>query len=587
MTIHRAVLDRARIAPDPIAIVAPSGIAVTYRGLKSLVDEVVSSLVAIGVGRHDRVAVVLPNGTAMAVAFLASASTGVCAPLNPGYCENEFDFYLSDLKPKLLISAPDIDSLAMAVARRRGVPILTMSDAFRHAGEDGALPRVTVPSRAAASARPDDPALILYTSGTTAKPKRVILTHANLVVSARNIAESLTLTPADRSLNIMPLFHIHGLVGALLSSLTAGASIAIPPRFDGSGFFDWLDELRPTWYTAVPTMHQAILSTANHHAAAIARSKLRLIRSSSAALAPRLKADLEHAFSVPVIEAYGMTEAAHQISSNPLPPAQRKPGSVGVGRGVEIAIIDEAGRFRKPNETGEIVLRGPTITCGYDDNPEANEHAFTNGWFRTGDQGHVDRDGYLFISGRLKELINRGGEKIAPREIDEVLLTHPQVLEAAAFAVPHPSLGENVAAAVVVREERCVTELSLREYLSGKLAPFKIPTRILLVHELPKGSTGKIQRHELLANLAESLNAQPAAPGTEVEVRVAEIYAEVLGVTKVGARDNFFELGGDSLRATQVIARVRSTFHINLPIATIFWKATVADLAHEIVRALE
>jgi acyl-CoA synthetase (AMP-forming)/AMP-acid ligase II/acyl carrier protein len=297
-------------------------------------------------------------------------------------------------------------------------------------------------------------------------------------------------------------------------------------------------------------------------------------------------AGLEGVFNVPLIEAYGMTEAAHQVASNPLPPRRRKPGSVGVSTGVDIAIMDEVGAFLNPGETGEIVLRGPNITRGYDDNSEASEQGFSQGWFKTGDQGYLDFDGYLFITGRLKELINRGGEKIAPREIDEVLLSHPEVLQAAAFAVPHASLGEDVAAAVVVRDKRQVSEFLLRQYLFEKLAPFKIPSRILLVDELPKGSTGKIQRIGMLTKIAQDFSAGAAAPETDLEATIAEIYREVLGVRDVSAQDNFFELGGDSLRATQVISRIRSIFQIDLPIATIFWRATVVDLAHEISRAL-
>jgi acyl-coenzyme A synthetase/AMP-(fatty) acid ligase len=248
--------------------------------------------------------------------------------------------------------------------------------------------------------------------------------------------------------------------------------------------------------------------------------------------------------------------------------------------------MDEVGAFLNPGETGEIVLRGPNITRGYDDNSEANEQGFSQGWFKTGDQGYLDFDGYLFITGRLKELINRGGEKIAPREIDEVLLSHPEVLQAAAFAVPHPTLGEDVAAAVVVRDKRRVPEFLIRQYLFGKLAPFKIPTRIFLVDELPKGSTGKIQRFGLLTKIAETFSPDATAPETDLEATVAKIYAEVLGVNNVRGQDNFFELGGDSLRATQVISRIRSIFQVNLPIATIFWRATVVDLAHEIAGAL-
>jgi acyl-CoA synthetase (AMP-forming)/AMP-acid ligase II/acyl carrier protein len=295
--------------------------------------------------------------------------------------------------------------------------------------------------------------------------------------------------------------------------------------------------------------------------------------------------ELEARFRVPVIEAYGMTEAAHQIASNPLPPGKRKPGSVGVAAGPEIAVMDEAGGLLAPGERGEIVLRGPNAAHGYDDRCGATVETFTNGWFRTGDQGYMDEEGYLFITGRLKEMINKGGEKISPKEVDEVLLNHPGIVQAVVFAVPHPTLGEDVAAAVVVRDQTQTTAAAIREYLSGRLAEFKIPSRVLIVDEIPESATGKIRR----IALAEALMPadQFIAPKDELESAVAKIYAAVLGAEAVGASDNFFALGGDSLKATQVLSRIRATFGVNLSIATIFWKATVEELAHEIRRAMD
>ena len=291
-------------------------------------------------------------------------------------------------------------------------------------------------------------------------------------MSARNIAQSLELTASDRCLNVMPLFHVHGLVGALLSSISSGASVVCCPGFVAPKFFEWVDEFRPTWYTAVPTIHQSVVARASKPQS----HSFRFIRSCSSALAPSLMEEMESAFGVPVIEAYGMTEAAHQMASNPLPPGKRKPGSVGIAAGPEIAIMD-----------GEVAVRGPNI--------------HTDGWFRTGDQGYLDEEGYLFLTGRTKEIINRGGEKIAPREIDEVLLLHPSVAQAIAFAVPDPSLGEVVAAAVVLRSGSIVTDRELREFAAQHLADFKVPAKILFVDEIPKGPTGKIQRIGLAAKL--------------------------------------------------------------------------------------
>jgi acyl-CoA synthetase (AMP-forming)/AMP-acid ligase II len=329
----------------------------------------------------------------------------------------------------------------------------------------------------------------------------VPLSHRNLTASARHVATTLALTPADRCLVIMPLFHIHGLIGGLLSSLYAGASVHCPPGFNALKFFGQLDQAEATWYTAVPTMHQAILGRAERNADVLARRKLRLIRSSSASLPPQVMRGLEEAFGCPVIESYGMTEAAHQMASNPLPPKPRKPGSVGIAAGPEVGIMDLEGKLLARGETGEIVIRGPNVTAGYANNPKANAEAFTHGWFRTGDQGVMDAEGYLSITGRLKEIINRGGEKIAPREVDEVIMDHPAVAQVVTFGMPHDKLGEDVAAAVVLKEGQQVTESDLRAFVSTRLVDFKVPRKILFLAEIPKGATGKLQRIGLAQKL--------------------------------------------------------------------------------------
>jgi acyl-CoA synthetase (AMP-forming)/AMP-acid ligase II len=348
---------------------------------------------------------------------------------------------------------------------------------------------------------PDDVAMVLHTSGTTARPKIVPLSHRNVCASATNIANTLGLRPQDLCLNVMPLFHIHGLIGALLSSIAAGASVYCTTGFNAMKFFGWLDQVKPSWYSAVPTMHQAILSRAARNQDIVDRNTLRLIRSSSAALPPQVLAQLDETFRSPVVESYGMTEAAHQMASNPLPPKARKPGSVGPAAGPEVAIMDEAGTILVQGETGEIVIRGDNVTSGYARNPEANATAFTYGWFRTGDQGRLDQEGYLYITGRLKEIINRGGEKISPREVDEALLDHPGVAQAVVFGMPHPKLGEEIAAAVVLAPGSNASEKELREFVLERLADFKTPRRIVILDEIPKGPTGKIQRIGLAAKL--------------------------------------------------------------------------------------
>jgi acyl-CoA synthetase (AMP-forming)/AMP-acid ligase II/acyl carrier protein len=586
-TIPGILLNHSQRAPGATAIAAPGRRPLSYGRLGDQIEAVVEALRGMGVERNDRVAIVLPNGPEMAVAFLSVASGATCAPLNPAYGAKEFDFYLSDLNARALLILAGMDSAARAAALSRKIPIVELvpildeeAGIFSLVGDQAHEPA------AEGYAEPGDVALVLHTSGTTSRPKIVPLTHANLCASALNIRDAYRLGVEDRCLNVMPLFHIHGLVAAILSTLTSGASVVCTPGFDDAEFFGWLDTFQPTWYTAVPTMHQAILKRAESHREVIARRPMRFVRSCSAALPPQVMAALEDAFGVPALEAYGMTEASHQMSSNPLPPAPRKPSSVGVATGPEVAIMDEAGTLVAAGEKGEIVIRGANVTHGYENNPEANKGSFTRGWFRTGDEGFLDRDGYLFITGRIKEIINRGGEKVAPREVDEALLDHPAVAQAVTFAVPHATLGEDVAAAVVLREGTSVTEHDLREIAFARLADFKVPSQVIIVDEIPKGPTGKLQRIGLHEKLAPRLKSEFAPPRNIAEEALARIWCEVLGVEQVGVFDNFFGLGGDSLRATQVVTRVRAAFQVDLPATTMFREPTIAGQADQVEEKL-
>jgi acyl-CoA synthetase (AMP-forming)/AMP-acid ligase II len=430
----------------------------------------------------------------MAVAFMAVGSHAVAAPLNPAYTEAEFAFYMEDLGAKLLIVGGDTP--ARAAAEGLGVPVATLTTGA--AAGDISLEGVG-PGEARRNG-PDDVALVLHTSGTTSRPKIVPLTSANVCASARNVAATLALTPEDRCLNVMPLFHIHGLIAAVLSSVSAGAAISCTPGFDALRFFGWLDDVRPSWYTAVPTMHQAILGRAPRNVDAVERSALRFVRSSSASLPVPVFRGLAETFRCPVIEAYGMTEAAHQMASNRLD--LQKPGTVGPAGGPEVGIMSETdGRLLPPGEVGEIVIRGPNVTRGYRGNEAATASAFTDGWFRTGDQGEMDADGFVSIRGRLKEIINRGGEKVSPREVDDVLMEHPAVAQVVTFAVPHDKLGEDVAAAVVLADGQTAEPNEIREFAARSLAAFKVPRRVLILDEIPKGATGKLQRIGLAEKL--------------------------------------------------------------------------------------
>ena len=581
--IFQMLKIQAEQNPDAVAIMAPGRTPLTYRSLFVHVESMVKGLNGLGIVRHDRVAIVLPNGPEMATAFLGVASGATSAPLNPAYRASEFDFFLSDLNAKALLIQSDFDSPAREIAKARGIPVIEVSykpqDAaglFSFTGsEQGATSDVNF-------SMPEDVALILHTSGTTSRPKIVPLTHKNICTSADNIKATLQLTAQDRCLNVMPLFHIHGLMAAILASLTAGASIVCTPGFQADQFFEWLSTFHPTWYTAVPTMHQTILARVQANRDTVANCSLRFMRSSSASLPPQVMKGLEEAFNAPMIEAYGMTEASHQMASNPLPPRQRKPGTVGVAAGPEVRIMDEAGNFLSVGETGEIVIRGENVTLGYENNPSANEIAFTNGWFRTGDQGVMDAGGYVSITSRIKEMVNRGGEKIAPREVDEVLLDHPKVAQAVAFTVPHPTLGEDLAAAVVLRENALVTPKDLREFAFSRLVDFKVPSQIIVVDEIPKGPTGKLQRIGLAEKLDASLKANYVEPRNSLEEALAGIWAEILGLERVGAHDNFFSLGGDSLSAGAVIQKTEKLVNEQLNPAILFRAPTIEQLTGQL-----
>ena len=493
--------------PAAPAIAAPGGRALDFAALAALAERTVAALNAAGIGRGDRVAIALPEGPGMAAAFVAIAAGAAAAPLNPAWREGECRLHLEHLGARLLLAAPE-GGAATAAARGLGLGLAVAGEGEGQGGEDGgfALEIVRPPPAGPAPRRgfaaEGDVALVLHTSGTTARPKAVPLTQANLVASARHIAASLALTPEDRCLNLMPLFHIHGLAAALLASLAAGASVHCPPGFDAFRAFAWMEAAAPSWLTAVPTMHQALLARAPRNRERLAKLSLRLLRSSSAPLPPTAMAELEAVFGCPAIEAYGMTEAAHQMTSNPLPPAPRHAGSVGVAAGPRVAILAEGGGRPLPaGEIGEVAVRGPNVMAGYENDPQANAAAFADGWFRTGDQGVLDGAGYLRLTGRLKEIINRGGEKVAPREVDEALLAHPAVAQALAFALPHPRLGEEVAAAVVLKEGARAGERQLAAFVAGRLAAFKVPRRLLFLDELPKGATGKPQRLGLARRL--------------------------------------------------------------------------------------
>ena len=578
-SLYDHLLAQTERAPNAVAIVAPGRLPLSYEALLDQTEKVRASLNSMGIGRNDRVILALNNGPEIAVAFIATASCVTSVPLNPGYRADEFEFYMSRLNATALIVDSENDSPAKAIGRELGLSIIELSPvADAAAGIFKLSGGRRLSNQQGGFAQADDQALLLHTSGTTSSPKFVPLTQDHILNQARNNQMFLGLTEHDLCLNVMPLFHSTGLVGVTLASLISGAAIVCPPGFYAPKFVDWLDEFRPTWYTAVPSIHQAILLRAVEEKERVSKNRLRFIRSSSAPLPAAVLEELENTFNAPVIESYGLTECG-MIACNPLPPGKRRVGSVGVPTLVDLAVIDE-----------EVVVRGACVMQGYENNATANEESFKGGWFKTGDQGFIDADGYLFLTGRIKEIINRGGEKISPQEVDAILMNHPAVDQAVTFAVPNEVLGEEVAAIVVLRPHGAITEKELREFVRERLADFKVPRQVLFASEIPRGQFGKIQR----TRLAKLLGVQPCdqlpskaeaayeAPSTREESELAQIWARVLGRDLVGIHDDFFRLGGDSILATQVISQVRSVFNVELSPASLFEMPTIAELARSI-----
>lgn len=480
-----------------VALTSENSPPLLYKDLKSFVNKIASQLAGNGISNKDRAAIVLPNGPFMASSFLTLSSYMSVAPLNPSYKTNEYEFYLKDLNPKIVIVEPNSSNEVVGVAKNLNIPVCEMK--IKKDDPSGLFNLFDIESEYQLPEENDE-GLVLHTSGTTSRPKIVPLTNKNIYSSAENISKSLNLSEVDHCLNIMPLFHIHGLIAILAASIRSGASICASNGFNALKFLELAKSEKITWYSGVPTMHQAILLRAEKNLELAKNLNLRLIRSSSASLPPAVFEKLNNVFGCSVIEAYGMTEATHQMTSNPLPPKKQKPGFVGIPAGPEVCIMDEKDKILDQGETGEVCIKGDNVTLGYDNNPEANKNSFTNGWFRTGDQGYFDQNGYLKISGRLKEIINKGGEKISPLEVDNVLMDHPLIEQAVCFGYEDKMLGEDIAAAIIVKEGKNCSETDVKTYAQEKLAKFKIPKKIFFVNEIPKGATGKLQRNVLAKN---------------------------------------------------------------------------------------
>ena len=476
---------------DLIFLTSEKNEKLSYGEFKIFNEKISRQLAATNIINSDRAAIVLTNGPLMARSFMSISSYMAAAPLNPSYKQEEFEFYLDDLKPKFLLVEPNSKSLAVIAAKNLNIPVFEMKISVNQP-----LGTFELFDKETNYKNPNDydEALVLHTSGTTSRPKIVPLSNLNIFTSAVNISKSLKLTADDHCLNIMPLFHIHGLIAVLSASAKVGASVCASNGFNALKFLDLAETQNITWYSGVPTMHQAILLRAQKNSDKAKKLNLRFIRSSSASLPPAIFEQLNDIFQTPVIEAYGMTEATHQMASNPLPPAIQKPGLVGMPAGPEICIMNDKNEKLFQGEIGEICIKGDNVTNGYENNPEANKQSFVNDWFRTGDEGFFDEDGYLKISGRLKEIINKGGEKISPLEVDNILMDFPPIDQALCFGYKDKMLGEDIAVAIKLKENKSCTEDDIKSYANEKLAKFKIPKKIFIVEDIPKGATGKLQR---------------------------------------------------------------------------------------------
>ncbi|MCG8356091.1 MAG: amino acid adenylation domain-containing protein [Kiloniellales bacterium] len=586
-TLAHLILGQAGRRPDAIALLSEGADPLTYGDLRRQAQATLASLRALGFKRGDRLALATPNGPEMALAVATIPCACACVPINIAYTTDEWRRYLIDLEVSGLIAFVGEAESARNAARDLGLPIADLRPLPR--GRSGAFEILGRPAAdrdaSLEETRTEDIAFVLPTSGTTARPKAVPLSHANICASAGNTGTSLDLKADDRLLHVLPLYHAHGLISGLFSSLAAGASVVCTPAFSAPRFLSWLRQWRPTWYTAVPTIHQAILERLAKSEGVPGDHTLRFIRSASSSLPSRVLSELERRFGVPVIETYGMTEAASQIASNPLPPGVRKAGSVGPAAGPEIAVMGADGALLARGERGELVLRGPNMMRGYGAEAD-NAAAFREDWFRTGDLGYLDEDGYAFIVGRLKEMINRGGQSIAPREIEEAIGAHPAIKEVVAFAVPDTRLGEDVAIAVVPRAPSSVDPAEIRRFAAARLAPHKVPYHIRITERIPKGPTGKLSRSALAEafppaqrpelSSAERREAKP--PCSERERAMLALWSDVLALDSLGVDEDFFALGGDSLLATQLLSRIRSTFGGVLTHVDVFEAPTIAGL---------
>lgn len=594
-TLRELIEAQTLARPREIAILAPGRADLSFGALWSHIQQTGERLRALGIRRGDLVASVLPNGPDAATAVLSVSSVATFVPLNPDGRKPEYDSIFLDLTPRLLLVPAGLEAEhpAARAARSLGIPVIGVvcgkeAGAFSLEGRSGIAPAGGEPATA------DDFAYILTTSGTTARPKLVPLPHRAACLAIAASSGSMRLAPADRSLNISPLFHSMGLVSGVFATLSEGGSVVCLPNFQVTQFFDQLVEYQATYFAAVPAVLQSIAEHAPANREKLERSSVRVIRTVGAALSPKVADQLERELRAKIIHVYGMTEAPC-IASEQYPIEVRKRGSVGRPAHAGVSVVDENGEPVAAGFSGEIVVRGPWIIPGYYRNEAATSSVFENGWFHTGDVGYFDADGFLFITGRRKEFINRGGEKVSPVEVDEVLLSHPSVAEAVTFAIPNARLGEEIAAAIVLRSGSDTSVAALQEFAATHLSVTKVPRQIVFVKQLPKGPSGKLSRFRVAAELGldkpDALprdTRAPAVQAPELEEKIAAIFARVLRLPSVDPHANFFDLGGDSMGAVQCLAEIQATLSsVKVSAALFLWAPTPAKVAAAILNPEE
>jgi acyl-CoA synthetase (AMP-forming)/AMP-acid ligase II/acyl carrier protein len=573
-TIGEAIRVQASVRPEQPAIVGSSFQPLSYRKLQDHIGEVRACLRQAGFDSNARIVVAIADSAPAALAIIAVGASAVAVPLDPKLTTAEVERCLTTLRPNAVLVLRDANVVGRTVAEQLGVPIIEAI--FGQKGEFSLQLTVSKagPSLPLDDPDPETPVFILHTSGTTADPNLVPFNHRNLLAVTNRLRTWFDLTPADRCLNVSPVYYSHALTTTILPPLITGGSVAFPANASRVDLSEWFGGLKPTWYSAGPTLHLSVLEHARQRADARTMHSLRFISSAGAQIAREVHEGIQSTLGVPVLEHYGSSETA-QIATNLPPPGPSKPGTCGIPWPDIIIIVGEDGRRLPVGERGEILVTGPSVMSGYLNAPDLNRSVFIDGWYRTGDIGSLDADGFLTLHGRRKELINRGSEKIAPPEIDQALMSHPDVEQAAAFAVPHPRLGEDVAAAVVLRSGAKVTPIELREFLSQRLATFKVPRRISIVDQLPKGITGKVQRKRL----SETVLEQSVKSDASLHEELLQLWKKFLKTESVSIDDDFFEKGGDSILAMELHSELQRVFGRTLPESILFDASTVRDLA--------